>query len=135
MNLTLTTLYHKDRPDETATWELFGVVSGGRNPTPTTSYPGHVTIEDCQIDVNGIEDSSDPNGDGRGIMVAGVCIQGGGSVDVIGQTQITTSRTPAGYEEDGYEYSLNNQNGTLRVDPKTVDYDNRLTNGVIGKIK
>jgi len=81
MNLTLTTLYHENRPDETADWELFGVVNGGRNPKPTTDYPGRAIVEDCHISLTGIEDSSDPNGDGRAIMVAGICVQGGGEVE------------------------------------------------------
>ncbi len=135
MNLKLTTLYHDDRPNETANWELFGVVSGGRNPEPTTYYPGHAVVKDCQINLTGIEDSSNPNGDGRAIMVAGVCVQGGGRVDVIGNTSIKTSRTPASYGEEGYEYSLNNQNGTLAVDLETVDYDDKLTNGIISELK
>jgi len=131
INLRLTTLYHDNRPGETADWELFGVVSGGRNPKPTTYYPGRAIVENCQIDLTGLEDSSNPNGDGRAIMVAGVCVQGGGRVDVIGNTSIKTSRTSAGYGEDGYEYSLNNQNGILTVDFNTVDFDETITNGVI----
>jgi hypothetical protein len=135
MNLTLTTLYHDDRPSETANWELFGVVSGGRNPVPNTLYPGRTIVENCQINLTGIEDGSNPNGDGRAIMVAGVCVQGGGVAEVLGDTRITTSRTAASYEEEGYEYSLNNQNGTLTVDSKTVDYDDKQTNGTISKLK
>ncbi|MHC4115379.1 MAG: hypothetical protein ACYSSL_08700, partial [Planctomycetota bacterium] len=135
MNLTLTTLYHDNRPNETANWELFGVVSGGRNPVPTTYYPGRAVVEDCQINLTGIEDSSNPNGDGRAIMVAGICVQGGGTVEVLGKTKITTSRTTANYGEEGYEYSLNNQNGTLAVDLETVDYDDKLTNGIISELK
>ena len=133
MNLTLTTLYNDDRLNETANWELFGVVSGGRNPKPTTFYTGRTIIENCQINLTGIEDSSDPNGDGRAIMIAGVCIQGGGTVEVLGNTSITTSRTTAGYGEKGYEHSLNNQNGTLIVAPETVSYDKKLTNGIISE--
>lgn len=135
MDLALTTLYHENRPDETATWQLFGIVSGGRNPAPTTDYPGRVVVDNCQINLTGIEDSSDPNGDGRAIMVSGICVRGSGTVEVLGNTRITTGRTTAGYFDEGYEYSLNNQNGTLTVDPKTVDYDNKLTNGVISKLK
>ncbi|MHC4463561.1 MAG: dockerin type I domain-containing protein [Planctomycetota bacterium] len=131
INLRLTTLYHDNRPGETADWELFGVVSGGRNPKPTTYYPGRAIVENCQIDLTGIEDRSNPNGDGRAIMVAGVCVQGGGRVDVIGNTSIKTSRTSASYGGDGYEYSLNNQNGILTVDFNTVDFDDTITNGVI----
>ena len=135
MNLTLTTIYQDGFPNETADWELFGVVSGGRNPNPTTYYPGQAIIKDCQITLNGIEDSSNKNGDGRAIMVAGVCVQGSGRVDVIGNTVITTTRTTAGFVDEGYEYSLNNQNGILAVVPETVDYDGNLTNGIISELK
>jgi hypothetical protein len=131
MDLKLTTLYHDNRPEETADWELFGIVSGGRNPKPTTYYPGHAIVKDCQINLTGIEDSSNPNGDGRAIMVAGVCVQGGGRVDVIGDTTIRTSRKAASFGDEGYEYSLNNQNGIITVDFNTVDFDKTITNGVI----
>lgn len=131
MDLTLTTLYHDNKSNETATWQLFGVVSGGRNPSPTTDYPGAVIVEDCNIVLNGIEGSTDPNGDGRAIMVAGVCARGSGLAQVIGNTNISTSRTTASYVENGYEYSLNNQNGTLEVQYATVVYDKDKTNGTI----
>lgn len=107
------------------------MVSGGRNPTPTTKYPGKTIIEDCQINLTGIEDSSNPNGDGRGIMVAGVCLQGGGEIEVLGNTTILTSRTTAGFAKDGYEYSLNNQNGEMVIERDTVKYDSVKTNGII----
>ncbi|MHC4635692.1 MAG: hypothetical protein ACYSYU_10875, partial [Planctomycetota bacterium] len=61
--------------------------------------------------------------------------QGGGTVEVLGKTKITTSRTTANYGEEGYEYSLNNQNGILAVDLETVDYDDKLTNGIISELK
>ncbi|MFC1783548.1 right-handed parallel beta-helix repeat-containing protein [Planctomycetota bacterium] len=133
MDLTLTTLYHDDRPAETAAWELFGVVSGGRNPTPTTKFPGTTVIDNCRITLNGVEDTSNPNGDGRGIMVAGLCLQGGGEIEILGKTTISTSRTTAGFAKDGYEYSLNNQNGILSVESDTVKYDTTKTNGTITK--
>ena len=131
IDLTLTTLFHDDRPGETADWELFGVVSGGRNPTPTTYYPGKTIIRDCQINLVGIEDSSHPNGDGRAIMAAGACIQGGGEMEIRGNTSISTGRTGASHSQNGYEYSLNNQNGVLLVEQKTVTYDEQKTNGLI----
>ena len=135
MDLTLTTLYHDGRPNETAEWQLFGVVSGGRNPSPNTNYPGKIVVDNCQINLTGIEDSSDPNGDGRGIMVSGISVRGSGTVEVLGETQITTSRTTGSHSGEGYEYSLNNQNGTLKVDTATVDYDSRLTNGTIDELE
>lgn len=135
MNLKLTTLYHDEQPNETANWELFGVVSGGRNPVPTTDYPGHAVVQDCQINLTGIEDSSDPSDNNKAIIVAGVCVQGSSRIDVIGNTSIKTSRTPASFGDEGYEYSLNNQNGILAIDPETVDYDDNLTNRIISELK
>ncbi|MBW8000594.1 MAG: S8 family serine peptidase [Planctomycetes bacterium] len=135
MNLTLTTLYHDNRQNETAEWQLFGVVNGGRNPSPTTTYPGKVVVDNCRINLTGIEDSSDPNGDGRGIMVSGISVRGSGTAEVLGNTQITTSRTTANHSGEGCEYSLNNQNGTLKVDTVTADYDSSLTNGTIDELE
>ena len=64
-------------------------------------------------------------------MVAGVCIQGGGEMEILGQTVIVTSRTVAGNAQEGYEYSVNNQNGKLMVEKDTVKYDKDKTNGII----
>jgi hypothetical protein len=123
INLTLTTLTHTDRPDEIATWEAFGVVSGYRNPAPTTYYPGTVEIRDCNFSVSGTEN-------GRGIMVADVVLRGGGIINVLGNTTLATARTTGQYAADGYEYALVNQNGTLTIDSNVV-YDVNKISGTI----
>lgn len=131
INLILKTIFHDTRPNETADWELFGIVSGGRNPNPTTSYPGKAVVNNCQITLEGIEDNSNPNGDGRAIMIAGICVQGGGEIDVTGNTSINTTRKTATYADEGFEYTLNNKNGIVSVDPNTVVFNKAKTNGEI----
>ena len=128
MDLKLTTLY---KANETATWQVFGVVSGGRNSEATTRYQGTTIVDDCNISVEGVEDTTDPNNSGRGIMVAGICLRGGGTVEVMGDTTITTDRTSGDYADDGYEYALVNQNGTMLVDPNSVAYDPNMVYGII----
>ncbi|OHB52125.1 MAG: hypothetical protein A2Y12_06295 [Planctomycetes bacterium GWF2_42_9] len=123
MNLDLTTITHQDRPNEVATWQVFGIVSGGRNPTPTTYYPGTVEVQDCSINVNGIEN-------GRGIMVGGIVVRGSGTINILGNTSITTDRTVGQYEANGYEYALVNQNGTICVE-QNDGYDPNFVFGTI----
>ena len=64
-------------------------------------------------------------------MVEGVCVRGAGSIEITGDTTIVTNRTAVGKDDAGYEYSLNNENGVLAVDSKTVTYDDTITNGTI----
>lgn len=128
INLQLTTKYHLN---ETAALRVCGIMSGRQWFEPNLNYLGRTVVKDCDIEVVGIESSSDPDGDGAGIMVDGVCVRGGGTIELKGNTIIKTSRTPAGHAEDGYEYSFNNENGVLEVESDTVIYDDSMTNGSI----
>ena len=76
-------------------------------------FPGKAVVRDCTIDVTGIEEDGPGENDGADIMVDGVCVRGGGTVEVYGCSSITTSWTPAGSTGEGYEYLLNEENGTL----------------------
>ena len=131
IDLNLTSLYNAN---ETAALRVCGILSGYMWDY-TYQYPGRVVVHNCNISVNGIEDDSNPVGDGAGIMVDGVCIRNAGVVELHGESKITTSRTVSSNAKQGYEYSLNNENGTFSVDFKNVDYDAELTNGIISDLE
>ncbi len=121
INLVLSNNYYSNQEPS----RVCGIASAG----------GKVVVRDTIIDVTGIEDVNvtDPNYDGAGIMVDGISVRASGTVEVWGYTDITTSRTTASHAEDGNEYSLNNENGTLAADgdPNLVSYDPNKTNGTI----
>ena len=52
-------------------------------------------------------------------------------MEISGKTVIKTQRTVASFSKEGYEYSVNNQNGEMRIDAATVEYDKQITNGII----
>lgn len=88
---------------------------------------GFLIVEDCTIDVNGIENSG-AEGDGGAIRVNGVFIGNGAEADIFGNTTIFTSRTVGSNGEEGYEYLLNNgrdftSEGIFYVDFDTVMFD------------
>ena len=138
INLQLTSKYN---PSETAALHVCGILSGSPWFGPTNQYPGRAVVRDCKINVNGIEGVYGQNY-GADIMVDGVCVRGGGTVEVLDCSRIKTNRIPAGEQTVGYEYLLNNENGTLRTNRATVlfnphgdnppdDYDLEDVNGVI----
>jgi hypothetical protein len=128
MNLQLTSSYW---PSEAGILRVCGIMNGIQWYEPTTNYKGRTIVRDCSIDVKGIEGSPDANGTPSAIMVDGVCVRGGGTIDLLGVCTIRTSRTTTGSSKDGYEYSLNNRNGTLAVNSNIVDFDHTKTNGAI----
>ncbi len=96
---------------------------------------GYALVEDCNITISGIEDTnntSDPCDDGKAIKVSGIQVTEGATVEVCGNSKISTSRTTASDAANGYEYLLMNTldgyrllpgNGTLAVDFNTVTFD------------
>jgi parallel beta-helix repeat protein len=122
IDLQLTSKY---LPSEPGALRVCGILSGS-NWEVNDSFKGQVVVRDCNIAVTGIEDTNgtgDPNDDGAGVMVDGIWISGGGKIEVYGDTSIATGRTTASNAEDGYEYLLNNENGTLVVNFDTVVFD------------
>ena len=127
ITLELTSRY---KADETAALRLCGIMSGSQWFEPRSDYDGTVVVVDCNVVLTAVEEDGDPNEDGAGIMLDGVCVRGGGTVELKGDTTIEIERTAAGNAADGYEYSLNNENGTLTVEQGVV-YDDEKTKGVI----
>lgn len=118
IDLELTSVYHPDYYPNVQ--QVYGVLSGKRKSfEPDNSFPGLAVVRDCTISVTGIEDDGgtpgDPSDDGGEIMVDGVCLRGGGTVEVYSFTSIITSRTAAGEDTEGYECLVNEENGTLAV--------------------
>lgn len=65
----------------------------------------------------------------QGILISCFASEQFGNLDVVGDTIISTNRITAGFADEGYEYSLNNQNGIIAVNFNTVDFDEIKTNG------
>jgi hypothetical protein len=90
-------------------------------------YDGSAVVEDCTIKIDGVEDDSDPRGDGGPIKVEGINIHSGAVVEIVGNTSISTSRKKGSNGESGYEYLLINGfwgvTGTLAVAFRTVTFD------------
>ena len=112
IDLDLTTQYVARK---TAALRVCGILSGRfwNVEQGGGDFPGKAVVRDCTIDVTGIEEDGPGENDGADIMVDGVCVRGGGTVEVYGCSSITTSWTPAGSTGEGYEYLLNEENGTL----------------------
>lgn len=121
INLQLTTKYN---PKETAVLRVCGIMNGSCWFEPTDNFKGYTIVRDCAINVTGIEGT-----DGAAIMVDGINVRGGGKIDVLGKTVITTSRKAGDFSKKGYEYSLNNENGIISVDADNVSFNKALTNG------
>ena len=132
ITLTLSSVYNSQ---QTAALRVCGIMNGRVWSSPNTYYSGQAFVRDCYVSVSGIETIDEQKRAGADIMVDGVCIRGGGSIEIAGDTTIVTNRTAVGKDDVGYEYSLNNENGVLAVDSKTVTYDDTITNGTITFIK
>jgi len=106
IDLQLTSKY---KANESATLRVCGILSGSwwNCPWGDVNHRGKAVVRDCTIDVTGIEEDGTGENDGADIMLDGVCVRGGGTVEVYGCSTITTSWTPAGDEGDGHEYQLN----------------------------
>ncbi|MFH1615421.1 MAG: right-handed parallel beta-helix repeat-containing protein [Planctomycetota bacterium] len=134
MDLELTSV---SGPSTSRPLRVCGLLSGKSYGVSDNSSLGCAIVRDCQIAVTGIESSGDdpcdPNDDGAGVKVDGILNRGGGTIEVWGYSDIVTDRTSAAHEEDGYEYSLNNENGTLIVDTDAnlVSYDANKVNGTL----
>jgi hypothetical protein len=90
------------------------------------SFPGKAFVRDCDIDVRGTEDDNgtpENEDDDVDIMVDGICVRAGGTVEVYGCSSITTSWTQAGTASEGYEYLLNLENGTLGASFPGIQFD------------
>jgi len=115
-------------PEDPHTLHVCGILSGKTKhqlaSVPDNSYPGRAVVQDCTIDVTGSEEEDlEGDEDGADIMVDGVCIRGGGTVDVYGCSSITTSRDETGAEDEGYEYLLNEENGSLGASFPSIQFD------------
>jgi hypothetical protein len=99
-----------------------------------TANKGVAVLENCTINISGIEDignPSDPDDDGYAVKVEGIQVGNGAIVEILGGSSIFTSRTVARYNEYGHEYLLINgyeccpylDDGTLGVDFDTVAFN------------
>ncbi len=153
INLEMRTKYdtNPDHHPQASHLRACGILSGlpwTDWPGGGGSYPGNAVVRDCTINVIGTEDDNgtpEEDDDGADIMVDGVCVRGGGTVEVLGCSRINTKRVPAGEQTVGYEYLLNNENGTLKANRATVlfnpngidppdDYDPSYINGNITEL-
>ncbi len=115
----------KYNPSEIAPLRVCGILCTSHWNDPNIGYKGHVTVRDSSISVSGIEDTNNtisPNDDGAGMRVDGINVSEGFSV-CIQETDVNTSRMAGGNAGGGYEYLLNNQDGTIQVDFNSVDFD------------
>jgi len=124
-------LTSKFNAKETGALRVCGVMNGSEWFEPRNSYQARTTIIDSHINVRGIEGSLDARGDGAGIMVDGVCVRGGGTIEILGKTIIETSRTTARHAQDGYEHPLHNENGELVVEYDEVKVERNKESGNI----
>ena len=136
IDIQLTSFFYPNRPDYIEPMWVCGILLG-KAYTPGY-YNGHTIITNSSINVSGIESPGDdpgPEDDGGGLLVSGITVRGSGSAEIMGNTDITTSRSVAGHAEEGYEYSLNNEMGFLGVHIQdAVTYDDNKVHGVIAFI-
>jgi parallel beta-helix repeat protein len=108
-------------PNHLAPNRVCGILSGWKELTPSSKYDGYTVVVDCNISVAADEYDKDPNNPSGPMMVSGVYVRGGGSMELWGDTSIATDRI--GDSNEGYQYLLYNENGTLAVDFNTVVFD------------
>lgn len=145
INLQLKSEYDPNYPNETEPMRVCGIVNGCKIGGVASSImfssvydlPGTVIVIDCNIIASGIEDTADPNDpndDGAGLRVAGIWVPSNSTVELLGETFISTSRTSGSHAADGNEFSLLNENGTMAVDFNDVTYDPNKTSGTISQL-
>ena len=101
ININLTSRYN---PAGKGILRVCGILSGSMWYA-SSNYPGRAIVRDCTINVTGIENDNgtpgDPSDDGADIMVDGVCVRGGGTVEVLDCSRIKTKRISAGEQAAG----------------------------------
>ena len=113
IDLTLESKYYDS---QTATLRLCGILSGEVFGKGGGNYPGSVVVRDCEIVLKGIKGT----GGAGDVKVDGVCVRGGGTVQVHGVSEIRTERDPADSDQ---EKLLRKESGSLSANLYTVYFN------------